>query len=437
MALSTIIAFVGDEVFSGNILMIIALHFKATEGYIGLLWFLILSSSLAQLFMVSLVQGRSKKLLLYGIYGGAMLCSVPVLGLEWTLSHRGAAAALVLLALCVGLRQTVYNTANPVWMALLRQMTPAAVRGRWLGLLRTGWQASLVLTLIVTGVYLGRNPEWNKLQVMLIIGVLAQLFRTLCLVPVPRAPSDALSSGNRWRDIILTPIRDKTFRPFLLYLAFYGLALGLQDGFRLVYLIRLGFGQNLALVCSSLTALGAVTTLFQWGKLADRFGNHGVFSLSLAGFIACAACWIFVSSHPIGLVLAMILFFAAGIFNSGNGLVQTRYLWAASNPELQASYIAVAFVILQQATGVGALLGGQLLTLADRLGFQIGATGINNYHVIFLTSTLMFLVPWLIRRRMKEPADSPTREVIAVVLQQARTTIGSMAILGKGRDKQP
>ncbi len=435
MTLTTVFSFIGDEVFSGNILMIIALYFKAPEKYIGLLWFLIFGSSLAQLFVVRFAR-KKPKTLLYCIYGATLLFSIPALGLEWVERSRGTTAALVLLAFCVGLRQFVYLMANPVWMAVLRQMTPPAKRGRWLGLLRTAWQSALVLTLILTGLYLGRNPKWDKLYIMIIIGLLAQFIRCLCLVPIPSVPSISPSPKTGWWNMILTPAQDKNFRSFLLYIAFYGLALGLQEGFRLVYLIRLDFGQNLALVCSSLTALGAVTTLFLWGKLADRFGNHGVFSLTLIGLMACVGGWLFVSAgHRSGLILAMILFFAGGAFSSGNALVQTRYFWAASKPELETSYIAVTFFFLQLATGIGALLGGQILTLAYKLGFRIGEPGLNNYHIIFLLSVLMFLIPWCLRRKIKEPADSSTRHVIAVVLQPARNVVGSLALWTRGQDK--
>jgi hypothetical protein len=434
MVLSTMVGFIGDEVFGGNILMIIALHFKATEGYIGLLWFLILSSSLAQLFIVGIAQQRSKKILLYIIYGGAAFICLPVLGLNWMSGYKGPGAALILLAGCVGLRQTVYNLAIPCWMVLLRQMTPVNKRGRWLGLLRTAWQGSLVLTLVLTGLYLGRHPEWSKLQIMVFLGILAQVIRTLCLIPVPSISADPpAGKGGLW-EMILTPVRDKTFQPFLLYTAFWGLAVGLQEGFRLVYLIRLGFGQNLALVCSSLTALGAVTTLFLWGRLADRFGNHGVFSLSLAGFAIGVGGWLFVSGYRGGLILAMVLFFAGGVFSSGNGLVQTRYLFGSLKPGLEASYLAVTFLVLQQATGIGALLGGQVLTFTQKFGFRIGEPGLNNYHIIFLLSALMFLVPWFLRRRIKEPTDSPTRHVIAVVLQPIRNLVGSVVLWAKGQD---
>ena len=436
MVLTTMAGLIGDEVFGGNILIIIALHFQATDGYIGLLWFLILGSSLTQLLIVGFAQEKPKKNVLYGIYGVALLLSLPVLGLQWTSRWHGATAALAVLAGCVGLRQIVFSSANPLWMALLRQMTPLGQRGRWLGLLRTGWQSVVVLTLIITGLYLGRHPEWSRLQIMVLVGLIAQLVRILCIIPIPSTPAPSPAGRIGWWDMILTPVRDKAFQPFLLYTAFYGLALGLQEGFRLVYLIRLGFGQNLALVCSSLTALGAVTTLFLWGRLADRFGNHGVFSLTLAGLWVGVVCWLFVSGHPAGLILGMILFFAGGVFTSGNGLVQTRYLLAALKPQLEASYIAVTYLVLQQAMGIGALLGGQILTVAHQSGFQIGKPGPNNYHIIFVLSALMFLVPWFLRRKFKEPADSPTRQVIAVVLQPVRTVVGSVVLWATGQDKE-
>jgi MFS family permease len=435
MVLSTMSAFVGDEVFAGNILIVTALSFQATDGFIGLLWFLILGGSLTQLFIVGYAQQVSKKKFLYGTYGAAMLLGLPVLGLQWMSIHQGVRAALLLLAVCVGLRQFVYSTATPSWMALLREMTPADRRGRWLALLRMAWQSVVVLTLVLTGFYLGKHPEWPRLQTMIVLGLLGQLVRILCLIPVPSSPTARSARSAAWWSLIRIPIQDPAFRLFLLYTAFYGLAFGLQDGFRLVYLVRLGFGKDLALVCSSLTALGAVITLFFWGHLSDRFGNNGVFSLTLIGFTACVFSWLFVTGHRTGLILAMGLFLVAGAFNSGNFLVHTRYLLAASKPHLEVPYIAITYVALQLSTGFGALLGGQILTLAQKKGFKIGGSGLNQYHIIFILAALLFVVPWFLRRRLRAPADSSTRELVAVVLQPVRNLVGTLVLWARGEDK--
>lgn len=421
MMLSVMLGVISEEVFSGNILTILALNLGAREWHIGLLGFIIFGSSLSQIFVVGLAQRVSKKKLVIAVFGLMLLFSMPMLALGAPALRSKVSAALGLLIGCVAVRQITASVLTPSWMGLLRDMTPVQARGRLLGLLRSSWQTVLMLTLVFTGFYLGPHPAWGRLQNTILVGLITLLLRTLILLPVASPPVTGKGQRAGWWRMILAPMHDRAFRPFLLYTLFYGLAFGLEEGFRIVYLVRLGFGQNLALICAGLTALGAAVTLIAWGRLADRFGNRGVFSLTLAGFAGCVLLWLCVTGRPWGLVLAMVLFFAAGAFNGGNSLVHTRYLFASLKPELEAPYIAVTYLVLQQASGLGALLSGQILTHAEQWGLTPTRPGLNNYRLIFFLSAMVFLIPWSLRLRLREPGEAPTRHLLTAIFRSVRT----------------
>jgi MFS family permease len=436
IVLSAMISVIGATTFAGDILTMVALNLGGEEGYVGFLRFLVLTASVAQILVVRLAQRVSKKKFLLTVFTINILITAPILAVQWIGSTCGQATALTVLALIVGSRSVVLSINIPSWMGMLREMLSEQKQGRLLGIFRTSWQSTLALTLLLVGFYLGRHPNANQLQVVLMAGVVAELCRMLVLIPVPSVPVRLSSHVSSWWETIQKPLGDPNYRYFLKYTAFYSLAMGLADGFRIVYLWRLGFGQNMALISASLTALGAVLTLLFWGKLADRFGNRNVFSLTLAGFAGCTLLWLTVRPTTLGLILSMLLFFGAGAFHAGNGIVHTRYMFANLKSELDASYIAVTYLAMQLTMGIGSLIGGQLLRFMDAKGLGVGQMAVNNYHIVFFVSFLAFLVPWFLRRKLREPTEKPTREVVAIVLQPIRQLFGSFLLRSRNDQNQ-
>jgi len=424
---ASMLAVIGGQVFAGNVLQLIVWNLGGQERFVGFLNFLIFGSALAQLLIIPLAQRVSKKTLVIAMLALAYAATAPMLFARSVSNHFGMTAGLALIALSVTGRQVCMSLSNPSWMGLAREFTPEKRRGRLLGTLRTTWQSVIVIMLLATGLYLGRQPAWAKLQVMIVIGLIAQLCRLLVMFGVSQPPTRQPVQAVSWLQMVTTPVRDAAYRPYLWYVMFYGIALGLHEPFRIFYLLRLQFGQNLALIASSFISLGAAATLFAWGKLADRFGNRGVFGLTLAGMVVTPLLWLFVRQTDWGLYLAMALFAAGGAFVSGNGLVQTRYLFASLKPELDAAYIAVTYLIISLAVGLGSLISSQILGLAPRLGLQVRPDGgFNVYHLTFILASLVFLMTFHFRRKFREPTETPTLEVAAELTRPLRVVFGPL-----------
>ncbi len=424
MLISAVFAVIGGQVFAGNILWLIVLNLGGKEGYIGLLSFLIFAVSILQAAVVSLAQRVHRKKYILTTFTISFLATIPIIFIKKISLIWGTAVALIVLAGCVTLRQSAMQITMPAWMGLLRAVTPEQIRGRLLGKLRTSWQSMIVFMLIVTGLYLGHHPDWQRLKIIIYIAFVAQIIRILVLIPVKTPPVALPKHRLDWFKLISSPIKDTRYRPFLIYVIGYGLALGMAEPFRIVYLIRLGFGENVALISASFVSLGAVITLLLWGKLADKFGNRAVFTLTLIGLASTTLLWTVVNYF--GLVFAIFLFLGIGAFNFGNGLVQTRYMFSSLKPELDASYIAVTYILLQFSVGLGSLIGGQILSIAYKWGLIIGESAITNYHLIFIVSFLIFLIPIYMRKKLRTPTDIPTREVLTSITQPLRLLVGPL-----------
>ncbi len=424
MLISAVFAVIGGQVFAGNILWLIVLNLGGKENYIGLLSFLIFAVSILQASVVSIAQRVHRKKYILTTFTLSFLATIPILFVKKISIIWGTSVALAVLAICVTLRQSAMQITMPAWMGLLRAVTPEHIRGTLLGKLRMSWQSMIVFMLILTGLYLGHHPDWHRLKFIIYIAFVAQIIRILVLLPVKAPPIAKSKNQLPWLKMIISPVKDIKYRPFLLYVIGYGLALGMAEPFRIIYLIRLGFGENVALISASFVSLGAVVTLMLWGKLADKFGNRAVFTLTLIGLAITTLLWTIVSY--LGLIFAILLFLAVGAFNFGNGLVQTRYMFSSLKPELDASYIAITYILLQFSVGLGSLVGGQILVITHNMGFVIGKSFITNYHFIFILSFMIFLVPFYIRKKLTEPTDIPTRYVLTSITQPLRSLVGPL-----------
>jgi len=424
MIVASMLAVTGGQIFAGHIMTLICWSLGGKEGFIGLLKMLVFCASIVQLAIVPLAQRSRKRNLLIVMLLLALLFSMPTLAVKLVRDHFGPTIALGVLALCVTGRAISLNLSVPSWMGLLREMTPEEKRGRLLGRMRSSWQSTAMAVLILTGLYLGKAPPWSKLQLVLCLGVLAQLCRALVLLAVNNPPIRLHRSGPSYVTMLLAPLRNTRYLPYLLYCGSYGLALGMAESFKVVYMLRLGFGERFALVGASLVSFGAMSMLMFWGRLADKYGNRSVFGLNLAAMIVSTMLWVLVGPSTLGLVMAMVLFWAGGAFNSGNGIAQTRYMFSELKPELEAGYIAVTSAMVSLGVGLGAVLGGQFLRVSE--GWHLLANPTDNYKLLFACTAALFFIPLHFHGRFKEPAETSSRHVFTTITAPIRVVAGAM-----------
>lgn len=423
MIVASIFAVIAGQIFAGNILTLLAWSMGAKEGYIGLLRMLVFWGALAQLAIVPLAQRSKKRELIIGIFIIALLLCLPILAVHWVKGNYGLNIALAMLAACVVGRSLTIQLATPSWMGLLREVTAPNKRGRLLGWLRTSWQSSAVLVLILTGLYLGKEPPEAKLQIVLYAGVLAQAIRAVVLLPVSNPPIRTHKTKTNHAAMLLSPLRDANYRGFWLYATSYGVAMGFSEVFKVVYLLRLGFSERFTLIASSLVSLGSMATLIYWGKLADKYGNRGLFGVCLIAVIVINLLWLLVQPTTAGMVLSLVLFGAGGAFNSGNGIAQTRFMFGSLKPELEAGYLAMTAVGVSVGVGIGSLIGGQFLHIGQT---YLGFTVMTNYRVLFACGAALFVVPLVLRRKFKVSGEASTRHILTAITQPLRVVFGSI-----------
>ncbi|HYC52363.1 MAG TPA: MFS transporter [Gemmatimonadaceae bacterium] len=162
---------------------------------------------------------------------------------------------------------------------------------------------------------------------------------------------------------------------------------------------------NAALVGAGI--LGAKT----WGRMGDRFGGRGLMALAITAF-ALDPLWSLTAMyvHPIAFLPAYIIW---GVFLTGWNVSQSLALvrstgHAATRIRLMSMY-NVAYGL---AAGVAPLLGGTLLTWADREFSQRTA-----FAMLFVASMLLRLSTLPVLLRLPAVENASVRHISAVYLR--------------------
>lgn len=406
---------IGLYCISGNVLNLVALKLGAGEVLLGLLSFLFFVPRIFSFFTMPTVELRGKKRVLLTWYSCSLVAVSVFLLVPAVAEHISYRFCLVMVMAAVLVQGTCESLGFPGWFPILQDSVPEAITGRFFARLRATWQTAGLVTLIFAAVLLGNNPQWWKFQLIFSIAFFAYLLRVLALIKMSENPP---LSAEKVQPNPLTRLAEvwanKRLRSVLFYIVFYMFAVTITAPFKIKFMRDLGYSDGFILAATTMLAVGAIISLKFWGNLADRFGNRAIFSISHIGMICITLMWLMVQKSGFASVLLFALFFFQSVFNSGNGIAQTRYILHAV-PRDKQNYITIINLFAVITAGISPLVGGFFLHLTRNLNFQTGAVQLDNYYLLFVISAVLFIVPHILRNRLKCKKEASTAVVLAIV----------------------
>lgn len=415
---------IGATCLSLNILTLVALKLGATEVFLGILSFAIVGTYICRVFTMAAIEKHGKRKILFFWKTIATVSIILFVCLPLLTGYISEKASLALLLTATILYAIANALGDTGWMPLLQDVVPNQITGRFFANIRTLWQTSSLITLLLIAWLLGKTPEWWKFEIVFITAFIASIIGTLSILgmtenPLPSVKLPKISIYKRFREVLL----ETKLRFLVLYITSYWLAAAIAEPFKIKFLKDIGYSYGFILAAVAMLNLGAIFSLRFWGKLADRFGNHSIFSISHIGIAICTVFWIFVAKNTFGAIFILMLFFFWSVFNSGNGIAQTRYILHIIPADKQ-NQINIMNIIANLSMGISPLLAGLFLYLTKDLNFGIAAKRLSNYHILFIISAMLFILPHLMRRKLKLHKDRPTTELIAFVTRPLRTRFG-------------
>ena len=179
------------------------------------------------------------------------------------------------------------------------------------------------------------------------------------LLAATRENPVAFTSHMRLIDVMI-PVRDKNFRPMLLYSVLGGLAGGFATPFLVVYQMRvLGLSHTFLTTVGVVSAAAAMAGGWYWGRCADRTNWRHVIRITAAVNLSCTLGWSLLQPQwarwaaPVLLVVS-----AACAGGANNASVNLQY--ACSPPSGKTAYIGVTAAMASFAACLSAALGTAL-----------------------------------------------------------------------------
>lgn len=415
--IGTFCAIGGLSCVGEKVLTLASLKLGASEFYIGLLSFVLVSTWFCRVFTMSALEKYGKRRVLIFWKSISAVCVLPFIALPFVVGRWSAQWCLGLILIATFTRTATYAMGNTGWYPLLHDIVPRRITGRFFAILRITWQSAGLILLLAIALFLGRQAQWWKFGVVFATAFVLYAVRAMTVIGMTENPNPVHSQKDfsildRFREVLA----QKELRQLVLYMCTYFIAATVALPFQIKFLKDLGYSDGVILAATAMVHLGAIISLRFWGRIADRFGNTVIFRISHIAMPVVAVLWIFVGKGPASMLLVFGLFILWSVFDAGNGIAQIRYMLHAV-PHDKQNQLNVIHVISVFVMGIAPLFAGLLLGLSSDFTLTTPLKVFNNYHVFFIITAVLFVFPHLLCKGLRSGNEAPATHVIAVVTQ--------------------
>ena len=314
--------------------------------------------------------------------------------LLWRAGHPGAYLVFI-VGICVA--TLIGNLSPGPWYGWLATIIPHEVQGTFWGR-RDSWISLVVIAVILpSGLLMDLVPEGQKLEIAAVILAAASVLGFVDILvhgTIPEPPLAGKSTGGSFRGM-LAPLRDKRFRPWLLFTGTWNLTQGLGGALCVLYFMEnLGFKNDLLGGMFAVTVtglLGIFLAARTVGRLVDRIGIKRVLFISYFFWCLIPGIWLFATPRTailwVGLAGLIGGIFPAAANNAGVKLV-TRF----PAPEDSGMYMAVSTMVGSIAGGLASLIAGSFLRLMGERAFTVLGLVVSAFPLLFVASFILRLV---------------------------------------------
>jgi MFS transporter, DHA1 family, inner membrane transport protein len=273
----------------------------------------------------------------------------------------------------------------PGYVEMMSQIYPAPVRGRAMAYVRVGFTSCATVLTPIVGRLLDITSYQLLFPIAAVFGILSSLtFGRVTVTEIAQTTRhDLLEPGRILR-------KDKHYRDYSIAFFVYGLGQLMTAP-----LIPLLLVDELHLDYSAVGLLGMINSLFWmafyvvWGRTVDQHG--GLWTLRVNFFLTIFVSLAFLFAQ--GMWLAAIAYVFTGITVAGVDLGWLNAVMQFARKEEISNYTALhAFLV--GVRGILAPLAGMGLAMLPWVGLR----------GVFLVSTVLVLVGWLLVRRVSLPA---------------------------------
>lgn len=289
-----------------------------------------------------------------------------IAALPWLVDLGAEGARIPMLLVCLTLYSgfgTIQSCAFNSWK---RDIVPESIMGRYLAKRLTIATAMSAVLTLASGFVIDRGSQTMESAIpvyslLFAMGAGFGFIGAFALSHVPE-PQMAPSTGASLYRLLMEPLRDVNFRKLLMFLGSWNFAVNLAAPFFSVYLIKT-LQMPMAWVIGLSVASQFANVVFYriWGRLADRFSNKSVMSVSGSLFVVTIAAWPFVTlpdKYVLTIPLLVLIHVLAGISTAGVNLSAAGLALKSAPRGKATAFLAVNAIISGTAATIAPILAG-------------------------------------------------------------------------------
>lgn len=306
------------------------------------------------------------------------------------------------------------------WSASVSELVPLGLRGRFFGTRNLIFGFWTLVVVLAAGQIVDAYD--NSIQVFGIIFTLASAARLIGLFFLTRMKFPPTVTQRQKESAPLSTFldvfKDLNFVRLLLFTGLFGLCLNLGAPFYSVYVLReLPFSVGDLTILTTLSTLGGLLSMKTWGSLSDRFGNKPIMMTSaLIWLVTAAISWLV--AGPTRYLHLYGNYFLTGFMIAGfQQLGQFGLMIKMVPAQNKAHYLSVYFSFTNMLVALGPIIGGAILQFMPReVGTFLGQP-VTKFQLCIVGSLGLCILTLHLLQSIREPAERPVRELIAVMRQ--------------------
>ena len=275
---------------------------------------------------------------------------------------------------CLLVTELLGALSGPAWNSLMGDIVPEKIRGTVFSTrLMLGTLAGLALTLLggwFVDAWKVARPELALVGYSVLFGV-GILFGLVGTFAVTRFPEPALppQADIPLAGLLKKPVEDRNFRKLLAFVAVWSFAINLSGPFFIVYMLR-----RLELTLFMVTLLAVASQVANlvflriWGRMADRFSNKSVLSVSCPLFLVAVLGWTFTTlpdKHALTIPLLFGIQLLSGMSLAGVSIASANIALKLSPKGLAHAYMTVHGIVGAVTGAVAPVIGGVMASFFE------------------------------------------------------------------------
>ena len=404
---------------------------RASDFQIGIIAAIPVAASTIQLFISYIVEKRRNRRFLFFFFGLAgRFLWIPIGLVPFIIPQAFSDLRVWLVVVLVAFVSFGNSFSNICFQSLLSDLVPMRIRGRY-------FSARQRMFLIV-GVFAGLIVSWIVdasgpvgYTIVLVIAGISGMTDIACFFfvkwpPMQVPPENQKSTG--FLTMLREVAKNKSFMKVTLFFTIWHFSLNVSGPFFNVYMLN-----NLRMSYTQITMFNQITsniiTIFfvsKWGNLIDTHGHKPLMQIVCVFIIMVPVLWIFI--NPGNTWLIIISNITSGLFYPVIDLSQQNLCLNQSGEKNRSMYLAVFFATVNLlGVSLGNAVGGYLVqvpyaALAQQ-HISLFGVALNQYHYIFLTSSLLRVFTVLVFLRMiQEEGVRPAAHVARHLYQSAKSS---------------